>query len=496
MFCSSCGKTLQPGELRCNFCGVPIGESRFMGGPYTSAQPKILPGSLLQGSGRAYTRTTYSGLDADAGEADERTTYRPVYEGASVPESIREDVRAAVNGEDQPAPEIPEEVVEAVDRIVEEEFGEDQPALDIEGFDLSDIRSRPIESKGQSGISPDVTEYVQKKEAERERKAEKKQARAAEAAARAAGTQPQDVFSENYDEEAEEEEIEERARFSGKAMQWIKIAAALAVLAAIIVGIVLWVQHVSDRTQGAPVEDVTLDLYNAGLETITAHADSAHVQTLLDRYATDGILTLQTQLEADAAEIRGLMPEEPMLNDSIFIGALESIQSNIGNAVTMDALALAQPAQDSLETSERRWQVIGSAIEQLRQAKTITEVQAVTNGEKITIQTAAPTPTPTPVAYSALTRGDKSEEVRQMQERLWQLGFLQDDRDGNFGGNTYTAVKTFQQAAGLDVTGIADSRTLALLYSDDAPSRQVAQPEATPAPQETPQPGTEDGTSN
>ena len=94
-----------------------------------------------------------------------------------------------------------------------------------------------------------------------------------------------------------------------------------------------------------------------------------------------------------------------------------------------------------------------------------------------------------PERYNTLTRGDKSEEVRQMQERLWELGFLQDVRDGNFGGNTYTAVKSFQQSAGLDVTGIADTKTLTALYSDDAPRTQFAQPTTTPAaPTATPAP--------
>ena len=36
-------------------------------------------------------------MQADADD-DARTTYRPVYEGASVPEEIRGDVRRAVDG--------------------------------------------------------------------------------------------------------------------------------------------------------------------------------------------------------------------------------------------------------------------------------------------------------------------------------------------------------------------------------------------------------------
>ena len=41
MFCSKCGKTLFADEERCGHCGAPIGESKFLGVPYTSAQAMI-----------------------------------------------------------------------------------------------------------------------------------------------------------------------------------------------------------------------------------------------------------------------------------------------------------------------------------------------------------------------------------------------------------------------------------------------------------------------
>ena len=75
-----------------------------------------------------------------------------------------------------------------------------------------------------------------------------------------------------------------------------------------------------------------------------------------------------------------------------------------------------------------------------------------------------------------------------MQNRLWELGFLLDDRDGNFGSKTQTAVKMFQQQAGLSITGIADGETLARLYADDAPRTAMAQATPEPAAQHTPAP--------
>ena len=88
------------------------------------------------------------------------------------------------------------------------------------------------------------------------------------------------------------------------------------------------------------------------------------------------------------------------------------------------------------------------------------------------------------VAYNADGQGDKSDEVLDMQNRLFMLGFLLDDRDGAFGNKTQTAVKLFQSAAGLEVTGIADSVTQSVLYSDSAPMTEYAQITPTPAPTE------------
>jgi len=95
-----------------------------------------------------------------------------------------------------------------------------------------------------------------------------------------------------------------------------------------------------------------------------------------------------------------------------------------------------------------------------------------------------PTPSPTPeaVTYETLAKGAKSDAVLELQNRLYELGFLMDDRDGAFGGKTQTAVKLFQTAAGLEANGIADSATQTRLYADDAPRTEYAQSTATPAP--------------
>jgi peptidoglycan hydrolase-like protein with peptidoglycan-binding domain len=69
---------------------------------------------------------------------------------------------------------------------------------------------------------------------------------------------------------------------------------------------------------------------------------------------------------------------------------------------------------------------------------------------------------------SCYKKGSSGEEVKNIQERLTELGFYNGSVDGSFGDQTVTAYKAFQEAAGVTVDGIAGS-DLEILYSDDAP---------------------------
>ena len=82
-----------------------------------------------------------------------------------------------------------------------------------------------------------------------------------------------------------------------------------------------------------------------------------------------------------------------------------------------------------------------------------------------------------------LQNGSKGEEVRALQERLIELGYLSGNADGSFGNKTAEAVRSFQEAANLDQTGIADAETQIALFAEDAPEAEPA-PEATPAANE------------
>lgn len=71
-------------------------------------------------------------------------------------------------------------------------------------------------------------------------------------------------------------------------------------------------------------------------------------------------------------------------------------------------------------------------------------------------------------AFQLLKRGSKSEAVTTLQKRLIELKYLKGTADGSFGPATETAVMLFQQASGMNPSGIADEETLKAIYSDSA----------------------------
>ena len=492
MFCSKCGKTLKPGTEVCS-CGQPVGAGRFDGVPYTSAQPRIAPEADAAQDALPYTRTTYTGKDeqmqADADD-DARTTYRPVYEGASVPEEIRGDVRRAVDGaQDEQEAQAAQPAEE--DPLVREMFDEGEGG-GIDDFDLSQLRSRPITSDGRAGISRDVSEYVERLEAsERVKRGRRRKVYGAEEYAAPAGDgyeaqeDGQDVFAE-----APEEEYGPAPRVNTRLI--FRIIGALAAVAVVAVGVWYFVGNLNQaQEQNSPIAGVSSDLYEQGLALIQQHADNTYVQSLLTQSQTNGLLGIVAPLESDAQAIEALRPAEPSEADELFLSALSSIQDNIYSAVTVDALALSDTTTsdaDKAARSNENWAIIHNDITELANATSTAELTAVIGGEVVQVNqpTAGPTPSPTPVPYTTLSRGDKNNDVIALQERLTELGYLNDSIDGNFGGNTQTAVKLFQSAVGMEETGIADPAMQAALFAEDAPYHPSAQPTPTPTAAPTP----------
>ncbi len=87
-------------------------------------------------------------------------------------------------------------------------------------------------------------------------------------------------------------------------------------------------------------------------------------------------------------------------------------------------------------------------------------------------ETATPAPAPDDEleqAYIRLAQGDSGTRVRNLQRRLKELGYYTGSIDGNFGSSTATAVKRFQRAIGVNVTGVATIAVQQRLYASNAP---------------------------
>lgn len=81
---------------------------------------------------------------------------------------------------------------------------------------------------------------------------------------------------------------------------------------------------------------------------------------------------------------------------------------------------------------------------------------------------AAPSPAK-PAAGPALKPDSSGAEVRKLQQRLSDLGYYHEGINTYYDAFVSDAVKAFQKASGLAVTGIADAGTQAGLYSSGAP---------------------------
>ncbi|MGI6238133.1 MAG: YfbK domain-containing protein [Christensenellales bacterium] len=73
-----------------------------------------------------------------------------------------------------------------------------------------------------------------------------------------------------------------------------------------------------------------------------------------------------------------------------------------------------------------------------------------------------------PTFTRELREGDAGEDVRAMQQRLYELGYLTDEPNGSFDGETVAALTAFQLDNDLLASGILDEITFQMLFAEDA----------------------------
>ena len=93
--------------------------------------------------------------------------------------------------------------------------------------------------------------------------------------------------------------------------------------------------------------------------------------------------------------------------------------------------------------------------------------------------------------YRVLSYNMSGADVKRLQDTLSAYGYYNDRVSGNYLKNTRAAVAAFQEANGLEATGVADVKTQALLYSGAIPlptPTPVPTPTLAPTPSPTPSP--------
>ena len=99
-----------------------------------------------------------------------------------------------------------------------------------------------------------------------------------------------------------------------------------------------------------------------------------------------------------------------------------------------------------------------------RMIPTAAEVQR----EMTPTPTKTPKPTDAPTPEPVLRTGSRGQEVKDLQSRLYSLGYYTGEIDGQFGAMTKEAVIDFQRTNGLEADGMVGSETKTLLFSANA----------------------------
>ena len=549
MFCANCGKTLKNGASTCPHCGAPVGENHFQGLPYTAAQPKIAPGETekLAEQFRPYTRTTYMGSGEPEGDVLSRTTYRPVLdeESASAPEDGEAPTQEAPasEGESAPEAEAAENRGNGVEALFDEpkgkddaedgaapssesdaqEDGEAEAVEDAVDIDPANIHVEPVKVDAEpeiseeskrilSGEAPVHNERVKRslltdklpfgrKEADRPLFGEEKEEDGVPVPEDAADAESDDTSSEEFDFSRGER----ARRLNFDYITIAKYAAIALVIIAVFVGGYLWIDYMISGRDSSPIDGVSQALYDSGTQYVSTLTEDAFRAEMIQLYQTDSLAFLE-RVDSMLAEADAMLPESPRENDALFIEAMRHIITNVGNALSVDSMNAPLLANASAEeqatintASQNNWQIVQNGIAALSEATTATGLTNIINSQTVTVNVQQveeipqeTEPTPDPSQYTSLSKDMRSEEVQAMQERLIELGYLDDSADGVFGNNTLIAVKFFQQDAGFDVDGIASPEMQALLFSEDAPRRATPSPSpdpsATVAPTQTPAP--------
>ena len=287
-----------------------------------------------------------------------------------------------------------------------------------------------------------------------------------------------DVYSDDDEFENENFNDADAEARRQKVFALLRYVIAAAILVAIVVGVIMVLSRVSHESQKAQIDNVTLELYQEGVELMQYRVGDDYQEMMLSVYDgnnANSLIAFSENMTKDLDSLSTLLPAEPDMNDQRFINALIAIQEDINNCLTNDVLSLGDTAKTNdqkQDESDARWNTVRNKVNILAGATSTAQLDAIIKGERIEViqqTTPEPAPTPTPPPYTTLSKGSKGSAVIELQTRLTELGYMDSEIDGDYGNKTKTAVQLFQKNAGLTTSGIADEATQAAIFASDAP---------------------------
>ena len=90
-------------------------------------------------------------------------------------------------------------------------------------------------------------------------------------------------------------------------------------------------------------------------------------------------------------------------------------------------------------------------------AMALCEGEVILTGEDVVMEEA--------VESRELQYGDEGDDVAELQQRLTDLYYYTGNISGRYREGTRAAIRAFQEDFGLEVTGVADTETQALLFA-------------------------------
>ena len=166
---------------------------------------------------------------------------------------------------------------------------------------------------------------------------------------------------------------------------------------------------------------------------------------------------------------------------------LKTLLAYMATTLVVAVESTSTPAVTPIPTPAPTASIVETAVPEM-----MTELPPETPTPEPTVSvTPVPVPTITPNmrGYHNLLQGDRGEEVRRLQEKLIELGYLPEgSADGAYGGQTRRAVRNFQYYNGLEVDGIAGRTTQTNLFENPDAARYPGESGATEAPAGTPAP--------